>query len=234
VIRPIIERLGKPTELASLDLAAGEALLCLERYKKAIPKLNNAAKHALPGSCIHGQALVLLSKAYASLKQDKIASRYCKKALDVLKENAKSAVTGASLVELASVLQSLQEHEKSMAVLEIALQAYQQQPVEQAAAAYIECQIGRSYLSLNKFGEASAYLERSSAKIETLHGPESPELLDVYNHLGIAYMRLERLDAAIAKFEAAQAILKLSDVTDSEVTITLYNNLACLYDMVGR
>jgi hypothetical protein len=49
-IRPIIGRLGKPTKEASLDLAAGEALLCLERCKRvnSTTSIDNKLQFSFP------------------------------------------------------------------------------------------------------------------------------------------------------------------------------------------
>lgn len=234
LIRPILESLGNSEEVASLDLASGEAFLCLERYVEAIPKLKHVVKQTTSASRFHGQALVLLAKAYAALKKDKDATKYCHEALDILRNKRLSLEAGAGLVELALVFRQLNENGQALSILKMTLETYQQYREEQVAIAYIEGQIGLLFLTLEKASEALPYLERCAAKNESIHGLESDELFDVYNHLGAAYIQLGKLDEALAKLEVAKTIATQSNASENPDTITLYNNLANVYTALGR
>lgn len=234
LVRPIFKALGKSEEVASLDLASGEAFLCLDRYTEAISKLKDVIKQTTHVNHCHGQALVLLAKAHAALKDDKNATMYCNKALDVLRNKDSSVIVGASLVELGLVLRQLSKIEQALSVFKMTLGIYKQFLKEQTAVAFIEGQIGLLYLGSERAIDALPYLEACVAKNESILGLESEELLDVYNHLGVAYIQLGKLDEALAKFEAAKAIAEQSDLSKDPATITLYNNLAHVYTALGR
>lgn len=234
LVRPIFEALGKIDDVASIDLASGEAFLCLDKYAEAICKLKDVLKQTTHENHCHGQALVLLAKAHTALKEKKNAITYCNRALSVLKNKELSAKVGASLVELGLVLRQLNEIEQSLSVFRMALELYQNFPREQAAVAFIEGQIGLLYLGLERAIEALPYLEACVNKNESLLGLESEELLDLYNHLGVAYLQSGKYDKALSKFEAAKTIAEQNNLSKDPATIPLYNNLAHVYAALGR
>ncbi|KAI5079051.1 hypothetical protein GOP47_0006722 [Adiantum capillus-veneris] len=232
IVRPIFEGHGKSVEVASLDLAAGEALLCLDRYTKAISKLKDVIKQTAPVSHCHGQALVLLAKAYAYSKKVKGAKTHSKKALEVLRNKESSLEVGASSVELALVFRQLDETEQALSTFKTSLEIYKKYPSEQAAIAFIEGQIGLIYLSTGRTLEALPYLETCLASNAV--GLKEKELLDVYNQLGGAYIQLGKLDQALAKFEAGRIIAEQSNFDKDPALISLYHSLASLYRTLGR
>lgn len=233
IVRPILENLGKSKEVIAVDLASGEALLCLERFKEGIPTLQNVVKQSKENSRYHGHALVLLGKAHAGLNEGKDAAKYCKKALGNLKSKS-SLEAGASLVELASVYQTLNEQEQAMAALKRALEIFQEDPDQQEATADIEGQIGLLFMFMSKANEGLPYLERSASKLEEIYGPESVELLAVYNHIAIANLELGKLDDALDKFEEARVIATESHGSDDPDTIAIYHNLVSTYSGLAR
>lgn len=234
IIRPILESLGKSKEVVSLDLVSGEALISLDRYKEAITTLKGIVQQAKANSRFHGHALVLLGKAFAGLKEGKEAAKYCKKALNALKDKKLSLEAGSSLVELAAVYQQLNEQEQSMGVLQRALKVFEQHPDQQEAAADVEGQIGLLSMFMGKVDEGLPYLKKSAAKIRDIYGPESEELLAAYNHIAIASLELGKLDDALDKFEEARAIATKRHGPDTPDTIAIFRNLVNTYSDLGR
>lgn len=235
-VRPILEGLGKSEEVASLDLASVESFFRLEKYDEAIAKLKTVVRDTAETSPSHGNALVMLARAYAILKRDKSVAKYCKKALDVFKMQKLSVDIGTSLVSLALVHQRQQEYEQATEIYKRALENFNQCHEHQAAAAAadIEGQIGFLLLHVEKVDEALPYLESSVAKKKSIHGPESEEVLDVYNHLGVAYSQVGKLDEALEQFEAAKVVLSENFKGVDSLTISIYNNLANMYSVFGR
>lgn len=234
IIRPILVNLGKSKEVSSLDLASGEALISLERYKDAILKLKDVVKETKETSRFHGHALVLIGKAYADLKEGKNAAKYCKKAFNALKNKKFSLEAGSSLMELGSVYQQLNELDQAMAALKRALEIFEQHPEQQGALADIEGQIGLLYMFMGKVEEGLPYLERSGAKTEEIYGKDSEELLAVYNHIAIAYLELGKYEEALVKFEAARVIAIESNGPYDGDTIAIYSNLVNTYSGLER
>eukprot|EP00250_Pteridium_aquilinum_P003358 c13670_g1_i1 orf=182-2467(+) len=234
VIRPILVKLGKKKEVASLDLSSGEALISLERYKDAVVKLKDVVKETKETSRFHAHALVLIGKAYAELKEGKNAAKYCKKALNALKGKKFSLEAGSSLMELGSVYQQLNELEQAMAASKKALGIFEQHPEQIGTIADIEGQIGLLYIFMGKVEEGLPYLEKSGSKIEGIYGADSDELLAVYNHTAIAYLELGRFEEALVKFEAARVIAVKSLGPEDGDTIAIYANLVNTYAGLER
>lgn len=234
IIRPILVKLGKTKEVASLDLASGEALISLERYKDAVLKLKDVVKETKETSRFHGHALVLIGKAYAELKEGKNAAKYCKRAFNALKDKKFSLEAGSSLMELGSVYQQLNELEQAMAASKAAFGIFKQHPEQLGAIAEIEGQIGLLYIFMGKVEEGLPYLERSGTKLEEIYGEDSDELLAVYNHTAIAYLELGRFEEALAKFEAARLIAVDRLGPDDGDTVAIYSNLANTYSGLDR
>lgn len=235
-VRPILEGLGKYEEVASLDLVAVESLFQLEKFEEAISKLKGVINDTAATSPSHSNALILLAKAYAMLKNDESAATYCKKALHVLENQKPSLDTGASFVSLALVYQRQQEIELATSTYKKALETFNQFTGHQASAAVadIEGQIGFLLLHVEKADEALPFLERSVSKKRSIHGAESEELLDVHNHLGVGYSQEGKLDEALEQFEAAKIILSKNITEVDSLTISIYSNLANMYGVFGR
>ncbi|KAH7351790.1 hypothetical protein KP509_19G014600 [Ceratopteris richardii] len=234
LIRPILVKLGKLKEIASLDLASGEALLSLKRYKDAILKFKEVVKETKETSRFHGHALVLIGKAYAESKEGKNAVKYSKKAFSALKNKKISLEAGSSLMELGSVYQQLNESDHAIGVFKAALTVFEHHPDQITTIAEIEGQIGLLYIFMGKVEEGLPYLERASSKSEEIHGPDSEELLAVYNHIAIAYLEIGKLEEALQKFEAAKRIAVDHFGPEDGDTIAIYSNLVNTYEGLER
>ncbi|MCO5615051.1 hypothetical protein L7F22_069339 [Adiantum nelumboides] len=234
IIRPMLVKLGKMKEVASLDLASGDALLSLDRFKDAILKYKEVVNETKETSRFHAHALVMLGKAYAHLRQNKNAVKYCKRAFDALKGKKIALEAGTSLMELGSVYQQLNEIDPALAVLKKAFTIFEQYPDQIASIAEIEGQIGLLYIFMGKVEEGLPYLERSGSKSEEIYGKDSEELLAVYNHTAIAYLELGRFEEALEKFDAARSIAVENLGPEDKDTIAIYSNLANTYSGLER
>ncbi|MCO5600599.1 hypothetical protein L7F22_054713 [Adiantum nelumboides] len=236
IIKPIFEGLGKYEQVATLDLIAVESLLKLERYNEAISKLNEVVSSTRETSPLHGNALVLLARTNAIMKDNDSAAKYCKMALQVLENQQSSTDIGSSLVNLALVFQRQQEIELALSTYKKALEVYNQFSGYEArtAVADIEGQIGFLLLHMEKVEEATPFLERSVSQKQAIHGSNSLELLDVHNHLGVAYSEEGKLDEALKQFEAAESILSKNITEVDSLTISIYSNLSNMYTVFGR
>ncbi|KAI5080978.1 hypothetical protein GOP47_0004161 [Adiantum capillus-veneris] len=234
IIRPILVKLGKMKEVASLDLSSGNALMSLDRFKDATLKYKEVVNETKETSRFHAHALVMLGKAYAHLKQNKNAVKFCKRAFDALKGKKMALEAATSLMELGSVYQQLNEIEQALTVLKKAFTIFEQHPDQVAAIAEIEGQIGLLYIFMGKVEEGVPYLESSGTKSEEIYGEDSEELLAVYNHTAIAYLELGRLDEALVKFEAARSIAVENLGPEDSDTIAIYSNLSNTYSGLER
>ncbi|KAH7352060.1 hypothetical protein KP509_19G027200 [Ceratopteris richardii] len=234
IIRTILLKLGKSKELAALDIASGEALLSLEKYKDAIVKLKEVVKETKETSRFHAHALVLIGKAYTELREGKNAVKHCKKAFNALKDKKTSLDAGSSLMELGSVYHQLNELDQAMAAYKKAFAIFEFHPDQVAAKAEIEGQMGLIYMFMGKVEEGLPYLERSCSECEEIYGTDSEELVPVYNHTGIAYLELGKLEEALQKFEAAKKIAVDCLGPEHGDTVAIYANLANTYAGLER
>jgi tetratricopeptide (TPR) repeat protein len=234
IIRPILVKLGKSKEVSSLDLQTGETLISVEKFKEAIVKLKEVVKETKEASRFHGHALVLIGKAYAEMEENSKAAKYCKKALNALKNKKYSLEAGSSLMELGSVYQQINEPDQAMVCLKLAHSIFKHHPDQLGAAAEIEGQIGGLLLYTGKVKEALPYLEKSVDLLENIYGKDSVELLAVYNHIAIAYLELERYEDALTKFEAARVISTENHGPEDGDTVAIYCNLANTYSALER
>lgn len=233
---PILENLGKSEEAMSLNLESMQAFFHLGKFNEAVTKLNEIIKKTEEENPVHVEALILLVRAYAGLKEDTTAAEYCKKALNVLERNKLSFESTKSLVRLSMAYERLQNYEQAMAIIQRALKFFEHCPEKEAAAvaADVEGHTGFLYLYMGKPNEALPYLERSVARKKSIYGPESVEVLDVCNHLGVAYAHVEKLDEALAVFEAAKMIVTKNSASADSMAIYIYNNLSLTCSIVGR
>ncbi|KAH7440958.1 hypothetical protein KP509_03G017700 [Ceratopteris richardii] len=236
VVRPIFESLGRSEDMASSDLIVVESLLELQRYDESIAMLKGIVSSVPETSPFHGNALVMLGKTYAIVKDHQNAMEYCTMALHALEKQQLSIDTGSSLVHLALVYQRQHEIELATTTYKKALSTFNQCSGYQAhtAAADVEGQIGFLLLHSEKVEEALPFLESSVSKKSDIHGADSVELLDVHNHLGVAYSEEGKLDEALKQFEAAKLILSKNATEVDSLMISIYSNLSNMYSVFGR
>ena len=236
ILRPIFVRLGRFEEVASMDLASVESLFQLEKYEECIKRLKDVVEATAETSLCHGNAFIMLARCFAMLKRRNSVLKYCNKALTSLEQQNCSLDVGSSLVSLALVHQRQQEYDQAISVYKKALEIFNQcsEWRARAAGADVEGQIGFLLLQIEKIDEALPYLENSVAKKKSVHGSESDELLDVYNHLGVAYSEVGKLDQSLEQFEAARKVVSQNSLEVDALTISVHSNLANMYSVFGR
>lgn len=232
---PVLEKLGKVDEAISLYLESMQAFFCLGKLHDAVTKLKEIITNTEEESPLHVEALILLVRALNGLKDDIAAREYCQKALNILEMKDLTFESAKTLVRLSVAYGQLKSYDQALAVAKQALQFFEHCTEKEAAAvaADTEGYTGFLLLSIGRPTEAIVHLERSITKKKSLYGSESAEVLNVCNHLGVAYAHAAKMDEALAVFRAAKMVLNQSNDTAGLMSIYIHNNLSVTCSLSG-
>lgn len=109
------------------------------------------------------------------------------------------AVVMGRQAQLGVVLWRISASEEGLGQFESALQWFQNNRAE-ATVVWAACimNIGGDLLALNRLEEAAEWLQQAANLRRAIHGPDSFELAQCLNNLGVVYQELNRLEAAEA------------------------------------
>ena len=117
----ILKDLGRDEEVLGLTLESMQAFFHLGRFKEAMVKLKDIIGKTKNEDYIHVEALILLARAYAALKDEKTCADCCIKAFNILEGNEQSVESAKSLVRLSIVYEQLKNYDQAMLVIHKAL-----------------------------------------------------------------------------------------------------------------
>ena len=141
------------------------------------------------------------------------------------------------MVRLSIVYEQLKNYDQAMLVIHKALEILGQLADDEetsSVSADVEGHLGYLYICIGKPNEALPYLERSIARKKDIHGQESMGMVNVWNHLGVAYAHGRKLDDALYAFKSAQVIITKGCRSFDLLSIYVHNNLSLTCKMIGR
>lgn len=232
----ILEKLGERDKAICLELESMQAYFLLEKFDEAVAKLNEIVKRTQQEDPLHIEALILLVGAFIGLKDNVAATKYSQRALNSLEKQELNLDSAKTLIRLSTGFQQLQNFEQALAISQRALDVFEKCTGDEAQACIADARgyRGSLFLYLGKPNEAIPHLEKALLIKKGVYGAESGELLDLCNHLGVAYANVKRVDEALAIFQEAKMILNTSSNGADLISIYIYNNLSLTCILSGR
>ncbi|KAH7436233.1 hypothetical protein KP509_05G009500 [Ceratopteris richardii] len=231
-----LDKLGDKDKAIGLKLESMQAYFLLGKFNEAVKKLNDIVEGTQEEDPYHIEALILLVRAFIGLGNVAAATEHSKRALNVLEKKELDLDSAKSLVRLSSAYEQMQNYDEALSVLQRGLESLESCAGEEAAACTADAEgyKGSLLLSIGRYDQAIHHLERAMIMKKTIRGSDIGELLDVCNQLGVAYVRLERVDQALTVFQEGKTILDAKKCTHNLTSIQICNNLSHLCSISGR
>ncbi|KAL3695635.1 hypothetical protein R1sor_009711 [Riccia sorocarpa] len=238
IVRKILSKSDFGSQTVFVDIATADTEITLGKYDDAVASLETAIKQVEKGSAMHALALVNLAKVYERQGKKADADKYAEEVIKILEDkvlsNSDPLAVAEGYTELAALYERLTQTEKAIELLKKAHAIYTPIPHQKNAVAGTQAQIGMLLFFTGKVAEAVPYLENAVQTLEEAVGEQNFALAMVLNHLGVANVELERLEAATEHFERAKAIFNDVLGTDHDDTIAVARNLVNTYSLLDR
>jgi tetratricopeptide (TPR) repeat protein len=235
---------GRDVEVATIDVAIGNAYLALARfdeavfsYQKALTVLKSARGDDHPSVAA---VYVRLAHLYHRTGRLRESRSYCDTALRVYAKPAPGAApdeVAGGLVEIAAIYEALGDLDEALKLLQRALKLlhHQDSPAGQwSTVAGIEAQMGVLCYMVGRYADSRGSFEGAVAKLRASGERKSAFFGVLLNQTGLACVQLFKIDEAAQLFEEARTVLQQECGATHPDTLGVYSNLAAIYDAMGR
>lgn len=228
-------------DVATGNQSIGDELVALGRDSEAFECYGKCVNDF---KILQGDQNALVASTYTSLadlymqtNKPKEAKVHCQLALQIL---AKQGVghtpddVAYGLVNIASILEQLNEKETALILLQRAYNIQDKLPGQQATVAGLEVQIGILQNMLHQFKPALESFQSALAKMKAGTLGNSPLIGLVMNQVAITSIELGNIPQAARFFEDAKAVMDITAGPQHLDTLDVWSNLACTYITLGR
>lgn len=228
-------------DVATGNQSIGDELLALGRDSEALQCFGKCVGDF---KMLKGEHDALVASAHTSLadlflrtNNPREAKVHCQNALQIYAKQGVGHVpsdVAFGLVNIASILEQLNEKETALLLLQRACNIQDRMPGQQATLAGLEAQIGVLQNMLRQFQPALQSFEKAVAKMKSGTLRNSPLLGLVINQMGVTCIELGDVAQAACHFEEAKSIMESTTGPHHLDTLDVCNNLACTYANLGR